>query len=161
LQPIIRRVWAKKGLRPIANQNRKYEWVYVYAFVQPKTGKSHWLIMPTVSIEAMTLALADFSNEINTDGAKEIVLLIDQAGFHQLSECNLPDGLRLYKLPPYTPELQPAEPLWPLLREAVANKFFKTIDDLEAVLSDRCNWLFDHPETVIGAAGFDWASYAI
>ena len=44
LQPIIRKVWAQKGNRPIANQNRKYEWVYVYAFVHPKTKKKSLVV---------------------------------------------------------------------------------------------------------------------
>ena len=117
--------------------------------------------MPTVTLEVMGLALEDFAKEVNPENKKEIVLLIDQAGFHQLQACRIPAGIQLYSLPPYTPELQPAEPLWPLLREAVANKFFKTIDEIEEVLCTRCNWLFDHPEIVIGASGYKWASAAI
>ena len=117
--------------------------------------------MPTVSIEAMQLALQDFIFEIKLNNDKEIVLLVDQAGFHQLKDLDLPKGLRFYKLPPYTPELQPAEPLWPLLREAVANKYFKTLEQLEDTLSARCNWLFEYPQEVKGASGFSWVCDAI
>jgi len=109
----------------------------------------------------MELALENFDKEVNPGKDKELVLMIDQAGFHRLSECRIPTGIHLYRLPPYTPELQPAEPLWPLLKEAVANKFFKTIDEIEEVLCQRCIWLFDHPEEVKGASGFKWASDAI
>lgn len=117
--------------------------------------------MPTVSLEAMELALIDFAQEVNPDNHKEIVLLVDQAGFHQMQECNLPAGVQLYKLPPYSPELQPTETLWPLLREAVANKLFKKISAIEETLSQRCVWLFNHPDEVKGAAGFQWVCDAI
>src|SRR4051794_15694090 len=35
LKPIIRRVWAPKGQRPIALGHHRYKWLYVTAFVQP------------------------------------------------------------------------------------------------------------------------------
>jgi len=37
-------------------------------------------------------------------------------------------------MPSHSPELQPAERLWPLTNEAVANQLFQTLDDLEEVL---------------------------
>jgi hypothetical protein len=54
-------------------------------------------------------------------------------------------------------ELQPAEPLWPLVREAVADKGFAELEVMEPVLVERWRGLIDHPEVVRGAVGFDWA----
>ena len=62
-----------------------------------------------------------------------------------------------HRLPPCTPELQPAEPLWPLVREAVANEGYDELEAMEPVLVGRCRWLIDHPEAVHGAVGFGWA----
>ena len=61
----------------------------------------------------------------------------------------VPDGIELVYLPPYTPELQPAERIWPLLRESVANRVFKTLDALEEVLVRRCRWLLQNWEVVL------------
>ncbi len=44
-------------------------------------------------------------------------------------------------LPPYTPELQPAEHLWPLVDEAVVNKHFAALDALDAAVAERCRHL--------------------
>jgi hypothetical protein len=63
----------------------------------------------------------------------------------------------LRRLPACTPERQPAEPLWPLVREAVANQGFNNLEPMEPVLAERCRWLIDHPEVVRGAVGFGWA----
>ena len=40
LKPILKKVWSKIGNRPEAIVQHRYEWLYVYGFVQPKTGKS-------------------------------------------------------------------------------------------------------------------------
>jgi hypothetical protein len=50
LQPIVRRVWAPCGQQPVAVVQPRYEWLYVYAFVQPQTGASFWLLAPKVTI---------------------------------------------------------------------------------------------------------------
>src|SRR4051794_39006909 len=42
LKPIIRRVWAPKGQRPIALGHHRYKWLYVTAFVQPISGETFW-----------------------------------------------------------------------------------------------------------------------
>lgn len=42
LKPVIRRVWALIGKRPIARLKRGYEWIYLYylyGFVRPTTGE--------------------------------------------------------------------------------------------------------------------------
>ncbi len=48
-----------------------------------------------------------------------------------------PAGLRLVYLPRYTPQLQPAECLWSVLDEPIANKYFETIEALDAVVAER------------------------
>src|SRR5215472_5749145 len=40
LKPVIRRVWAQKGHRPIIRVKPRYEWLYVYGFLRPETGES-------------------------------------------------------------------------------------------------------------------------
>ena len=46
------------------------------------------------------------------------------------------------------------QPLWRLVREAVAKKGFTDLDEMEPVLEDRCRRLIHHPEVVRGAVGF-------
>jgi hypothetical protein len=81
-------------------------------------------------------------------------VLVANAGWHVARRLAQPPNVVLHSLPPCTPELQPAEPLWPLVREAVANRGFDDLGELEPVLEARCRWLIDHPEAVRGAVGF-------
>ena len=158
LKPIVRRVWAPKGRRPTANGRTKYQWLYVYGFVHPASGRNLELILPAANADGMALALEEFARWADPAGEKLLVVLVDNAGWHVAKRLAVPANVVLHRLPACTPELQPAEPLWPLVREAVANRGFDALEAMEPVLVQRCRWLIDHPEVVRGAIGFDWAA---
>jgi hypothetical protein len=141
LLPVLRRVWAPRGQRPTAAIARHYEWLYVYGFVRPATGHSWWCLLPTVNTAAFTLALATFARDEAIDATHRAVLVVDQAGWHLAHDLVVPAGIDLVFLPALSPELQPAERLWPLVNEPVANRAFADLDALEAVLVDRCRRL--------------------
>jgi transposase len=44
-------------------------------------------------------------------------------------------------LPPCSPELQPAERLWPLVDEPIANRYFASLAELDATIAERCRRL--------------------
>ena len=104
----------------------------------------------------MNIALSEFAKAVNPGNKKRILLLVDRAGFHTGKELVVPEGIGLVYLPPYTPELEPAARIWPLLRESVANRVFKTLDALEAVLVRRCRRLLQNWEVVQQHVGFEW-----
>ena len=105
----------------------------------------------------MGRALAEFARQADPGGEKLLVLLVDNAGWHVAKRLAVPANVALYRLPPCTPELQPVEPLWPLLREAVANRELADLAELEGRVRRRAQWLADHPEVARGAVGFRWA----
>ena len=156
LIPITRRVWAPKGQRPKSSSKRRYEWVYVYGFVCPSTGKVQWLILPTVNTELFELALAEFARATGASSEKHIAVVLDQAGWHKAKGLKVPEGIHLIFQPAHSPELQPAEHLWPLLRETVANDWFETIEKLENTLFDRCRYLRTQPDLIRTATHFHW-----
>jgi hypothetical protein len=158
LKPVARRVWALRGTRPTCNGRTRYQWLYVFGFVHPATGRSLFLLLPRVDAGVMSAALAEFARWADPEGRRILVLLIDNAGWHVAKDLVVPAGMVLHRLPAHTPELQPAEPLWPLVREAVANRTIDDLDTLDTLLGDRCVWLMDHPDTVRGPAGFAWAA---
>ena len=115
------------------------------------------LILPCANTDWMGLALEEFARWADPAGEKLLVVLVDNAGWHVAKRLAVPPTVVLWRLPPCTPELQPAEPLWPLVREVVANRGFDDLAAMEPVLVERCRWLIDHPEVVQGAVGFQWA----
>jgi hypothetical protein len=156
LKPILRRVWARRGQRPRAVVRPRYEWEYVYGFVPPETGATEWLLMPTVNIAAFTSALAHFAHQVGAGAAKQVLLVVDQAGWHSSPQVQLPAGLHLEWLPAYSPELQPAERLWPLTNEPLANRAFADLTALDAVLATQCVRLAEQPARVRAQTLFHW-----
>lgn len=156
LFPVVRRVWAPKGHRPLAHVARHYEWLYVYGVVRPATGQSWWCLLPTVNATAFGLALATFARDEGIDADHRAVLVVDRAGWHIAHDLVLPEGIHLTLLPAYSPELQPAERLWTLVDEPVANRAFATMDALEAVLVARCRTLEADPARLKAHTHFHW-----
>ncbi len=158
LKPIARRVWSLKGRRPRSCGRTRYEWLYVYGFARPSTGQTFGLILPRVNTERMGEALAAFAAHADPRGRKVLVVLVDRAGWHVARRLVVPGNVVLHFLPPCTPELQPVEPLWPLVREAVANRAIGRIDRLRAILRARLAYLAGSPGVVRPVVGFHWAN---
>jgi transposase len=108
------RVWARTGSRPTAVKQTRYEWVYLYAAVEPATGVSVALQAPHVDTGTMNVHLAMLSDELGP--GEHAVLVMDQAGWHKARALKVPDNITILYLPPYSPELNPVERLWSYLR---------------------------------------------
>ncbi len=146
-----------RGQRPKSCGRQRYQSLYVYGFARPADGRNLCLLLPKVNTELMGEALAEFARWADPEGDRTLVLLVDNAGWHVAKALDIPADVRLYPLPSCTPELQPAEHLWPLVREALANRDFDHLVALGAKLRRRCDWLASHPQVVQGAVGFHWA----
>lgn len=156
LKPVTRRVWWLRGCRPTSSGRTKYEWLYVYGFARPATGATFTVILPRVNAGRMADALAAFAAHADPDQEK-VVVVVDNAGWHTAKRLSVPANIRLHFLPPCTPELQPVEPFWALVREAVASDTFDRLADLRRVVRRRCRWLAADRATVLGAIGFRWS----
>ena len=154
LKPILRRVWASLGYRPTALVHHRYQWLYVYGFVQPTSGRTFWLLMPTVSIVVFNIALQEFAQFLGADSF--VRLLVDRAGWHISPKVVVPSTMSLLFLPAYSPELQPAEHLWQLTDQPLFNRHFDSLTDLEEVQAHRCRWIQSHPELVRSSTNFHW-----
>jgi transposase len=156
LKPIVGRVWARKGQRPIVRVQHRFQWRYVLAFVHPASGRSEWQFASGINTAVMSVALEYFAAAVGAGSTKRIVLVLDQAGYHTSPQLQVPDGIPLVFLPPYSPELQPAEHRWHYTDQVLINEHFATIDELEDTLADHCDRLQRQQETIRSAALFHW-----
>lgn len=88
--------------------------------------------------------------------SKKILLVEDNAGWHRSKKAVIPKGIKVEFLPPYSPELQPAERLWSLLDEPLVNRYFETIDEIEDVLAERCCVLAEMKEDIRNLTNYHW-----
>ena len=141
LKPVRRRVWAPVGQRPVALGHHRYRWLHVIAFVQPTSGETVWYLSSGLSKPFFAALLAAFARDTGAGRERSIVLALDNAGWHGPKSLAVPDGISLVFLPPYSPELQPAEHLWPLVDEPVVNRHFASLDELGTTVAERCRRL--------------------
>jgi transposase len=59
-------------------------------------------------------------------------------------------------LPPYSPELQPVEHLWPLTNAALINRHFVTIEEFEDAQLAHCAALQAQPNRIRSTTRFHW-----
>ncbi len=155
LQPIIKRRWAKRGVRPLAEVNPKYEWAWSYGAVEMKTGESFFLLLPDLTADSVEIFLSEFAKAQNLGKEKIAILLWDGAPAHR-AKLKVPVGVVLWRTPPQTPELNPSERLWSPLREAVANRCFQQIEEMEEVLLQEMRDLSEHKEYLSGLTNYHW-----
>lgn len=133
----MRRVWSPKGVRPLAEVNIKYQWLWLYAAAHPASGKVFWLILPRLDAECVQLFLDEFAKAEAVAG-KRIVLVWDGAPGHRSLKLKVPEPITLIQTPAYTPELNPSERIWSLVKEGVANAAHETLAELEEKVCSRC-----------------------
>lgn len=156
LLPILRRVWAPVGERPVVTVRPRYQWVYVIGFVHPASGRTSFWLVPTLNAQVFAAVLRAFAQEQEVGPDKHILLVLDGAGWHTGEEVRAPPGIDLITQPPYSPEVQPAEHLWPLTDEALANRSPDTLEELDALLAARCCELGQQTERIRSSTCFHW-----
>ena len=110
----IRRCWSPAPIRPVVDNGHEREFTYVYGAVSPKEGELDRMLCPKMDTERMSHFLA----QVSAAHPEEFMLMvIDGASSHVAKALVVPENIRLYRLPPYAPELNPQEHLWDELRE--------------------------------------------
>ena len=139
LKPILDKVWCLEGQRPLAPVQHRVAWRYLVGFVHPASGRTVFHLASTVSIALFEVELAAFARQVGASPTKQIILVLDRAGWKPTSvQLRVPEHVHLLFLPAYSPELQPAEHLWPLTNSELVNRHFASIDELEDAQAERC-----------------------
>ena len=89
-------------------------------------------------------------------------MVLDGAGWHRNESLVVPDNIRLVKLPPYSPELNPVEHLWDDLREKhFHNLVFESLDALEDHLEAALRKMENEPERIRSIIAWPWIINAL
>jgi transposase len=128
LQSTLMRIWAKRGVPLSQKVQQGYKNFYLYSCVAPFSGESFTLFLPEVNTEMMNIFFDELTQKYPD---REIVIALDQAGWHKAKDLKHSDTVTLIYLPPYSPELNPVEKLWQWLRKEVThNTIFRKLEDM-------------------------------
>ncbi len=150
----LRRSWSKVGARTAVDTQQVFEDRYLFSAVSPLSGDSFHL----TSIEGFDSQAAQvFLRELKKRHPDKMVIVVwDNAPCHRPRIHREIPGLRVLFLPPYSPELNPAERLFEELRRSTANRMFKTLGEQEACLEERLVALIRDKNALRRLTGYAW-----
>jgi transposase len=155
LRGTTRRVWGRRGIKVRQRLQLTYEWRYLFAAVDGQAGRLWWDWVPSMKAEALWPTIAGLQEMAVLDG-----LVWDNAPSHHDADVTDLD-LAFVGLPPYSPELNPAERLCEEIRRRVEGRLYATLDAKAAAVQAFLDELDADPARVRQLCGWDWITRAI
>lgn len=154
LRTMMRKLWSLCGIRPVVDCQIKYEWDYLYGSLEVIGGECHFCQISGVNLQYDQRYL---ENLASSDPDVVHILIRDQAGFHlRDGDHRLPANVRIIDLPPYSPELNPCEQLWDLIKDELGNRVFETIEQLREATTPILKSWWEDKERVLSLVGRPW-----
>jgi transposase len=154
LRGTTRRVWGRRGVKVRQRLQFQYEWRYLVLVVDPRTGKLWWNWTRTMQADELVGLVRGLHERTEVEA-----LVWDRAPSHRDGRVRRV-GLPLIELPPYSPELNPAERLFEELRREVEGEVYATLDHKVAAIEAILHDLDAHPARVQQLCGWDWVHAA-
>lgn len=138
-----------KGIKPISPYQHKFENTYLFGSFSPINGDSFILDMPCCDTNCFQSYLDEFSLEKPTEFK---IIILDNGAFHHAKRLSIPANIALIFLPPYSPELNPAEKIWAFFKSKTAMTIFNDLEDLQNYLTEiiMTDVTFDQVKSICG-----------
>jgi transposase len=117
-----------RGVKPICPFQQVFKSTYLFGAFSPINGASLQLILPGCNADNFQIFLDSLSNK-NPEEFK--IMVLDNGAFHKAKKLRVPENIALVFLPPYSPELNPAEKMWAKYKRQFTNLIFDSIEKLE------------------------------
>jgi len=142
----VRRVLAPRGVKVVQRVQIEYRWRWLLLAVDPLAGSLRWSWLERFRQEHLKPVLADWA---------AAAVVWDGAGPHRGKELRALPGARV-GLPPYAPELNPAERVFEEVRRRVEGKVYVDLDAKQAEVDALLEELAADPERVKRLGGWGW-----
>ena len=151
LHPLTRKMWCLRGVRAIAPSRRRYQNGYLYGALEVGGSGAEFLFTESLCKDWD----ACFLHQIGTLDKESVHVVIgDGAGFHHKAGGEgLPENVRIITLPAYSPELNPAEKLWDIVKDGICNRDWSGLKELETAIEDRIRPYWEDARKVVSLIG--------
>ena len=149
-----RRSWSPVGVRTIVDNQQTFSNRYLFSAVAPLSGDSFHLMGFE---ENTSFAMSLFFDELEKSYPdRHIIMVYDGAPSHRSKIVRERKRITCIFLPPYSPELNPAERFFEEIRKATANRIFKTLEDQEEMIAIAVKTLSADGEGMKQLIGYEW-----
>jgi transposase len=150
----LRRVWARKGMRPVQPVWGGRRWRPVIGAVEPATGRFVSLLVGGLNSAWFSAFLAHLAAAYP---GERLVVVLDNAGWHTSGTVVVPAGMTLWFQPPHSPEVNVMEQVWQWVRgQYTRGELFTTDTQLDNVLCDALDGLAHDPAQVRSLTDQPW-----
>jgi hypothetical protein len=108
-----------RGVQPVCTFQQVFKYTYLFGAFSPITGNKFLLEMP--------------------DPEEFKIIVLDNGAFHKAKCLKIPSNIKLLFLPPYSPELNPAEKIWKHVKRKFTNMFFNDLSDISKFFTEKVN----------------------
>ncbi len=152
---MVRRVWGRRGVKVRQRLQLVYEWRYLFLVVDGRKGKLHWSWIDSMKAEMVGAAVNGLKQQT------EVAAVVwDGAASHR-GELVRGVGLPLIGLPPYSPELNPAERVFQEVRRAIEGKVYATLEDKVMAVEEFLTEFEAEPDRVRSLTWWNWIKAAV
>ena len=135
-------------------QRQSFQNHYLFSAVSPISGKSfHLMGIDEMDTEATTAFLKALKKKHQEN---HVVIVWDNAPCHRPKALREIPGLTIIFLPPYSPELNPAERFFEEMRRATCNTLFESISKQEEIIVQVVNQWADNTPAMKQLLGYEW-----
>jgi transposase len=150
----LRRVWARKGTRPVQPVWGGRRWRAAIGAVEPATGRFVSLLVGGLNSAWFSHFLAHLAAQYP---GERLVVVLDNAGWHTSGKVVAPEGITLWFQPPHSPEVNVMEQVWQWIRgQHTRGMLFTTDAQLDEVLCEALNGLANDTERVKSLTNQRW-----
>ena len=132
---------------------RSYKWTYLYAAVEPATGESFCVYLPGMDDGCLEIFLDELSKAYPEH---HLLVVLDGAPSHRSEQIDRPENVSLIMLPPYSPELDPAERWFQEFRRKLSNRTFDSVAVLQEALTRTLVPYWENPTLLKRLIGYSW-----
>lgn len=132
------RALTAKGVKPLCPFQQVFESTYLFGAFSPVDGNSFLLELPFCSNETFQIYLNEFSKQ---DPWEYKIIVLDNGAFHKAKALKIPENISLVFLPPYSPELNPAEKMWQIMKGDYTGRVFPNLNDLSHFIKGKVDQL--------------------
>ena len=150
------RALTARGVKPICLFQQVFKSTYLFGAFSPINGKSFLLELPFCNNDTFQIYLNEFSE---TDPHEFKIIVLDNGAFHKAKALKIPGNIALVFLPPYSPELNPAEKMWEMMKDDFTGKLFKNLELLSDFIKTQASKLTR--EIIISACSYSYIFKAL
>ncbi|MDE0306947.1 MAG: IS630 family transposase [Albidovulum sp.] len=156
---MLARLWARKGTRPRVVRDHRYGYCYLFSAACPRRGTSAGHVCDRANTGQMNRHLADIAGKVQEGG--HAVVVLDGAGWHRSKDLEIPKGVSLLRLPPYSPGLNSMENVFGHLKSGkLANRLFDTVEDVREAMLEAWTEFAGQPDRIASIMTREWADIA-